>query len=163
MVQATINAFVLTAIFWGREMLLPLFYRCLYIKTLIGQRAETGCVLICSFLNEERFLVCDPYLRAYVEFPLGFAALKTMRWKNLCKKAESRLQEDTANLCQQWIWHGMSLLCFPPFCLCVDDVLMYLFSFFVLKYYFFKIFHERFVRHVTPPLPRETGVGPKNK
>lgn len=43
-VQATRNAFVLAAVFWGRGML---FDRC-----LVGQRAEIGCVLRSSLLKK---------------------------------------------------------------------------------------------------------------
>lgn len=37
LVQALINAFVLIATFWSREVLLSLFYRCLCTEGLIGQ------------------------------------------------------------------------------------------------------------------------------
>lgn len=47
-VQATINAFVLAAVFWGREM----FLACL-TDSLVGQRAEIDCVLSSSLLKED--------------------------------------------------------------------------------------------------------------
>lgn len=55
--QATRNAFVLIAVFWGREILLPWFYRSLCTGSLIGQRAETGCVLISALLKMKDFNV----------------------------------------------------------------------------------------------------------
>lgn len=50
--QATINAFVLAAVLWGRE-LLALFDRCLCTDSLVGQRVEIGCVLNSSLLKKD--------------------------------------------------------------------------------------------------------------
>lgn len=52
-VQETVSAFVLAAVFWGREMLLALFDRCLCTDSLAGQRAEMGCVLISYLLKKD--------------------------------------------------------------------------------------------------------------
>lgn len=71
-VQETRNTFVLIANFWGGEILLLLFYRCLCTAGLIGQSWNRLCANRVPSL--ERFLECDPYLGAHKEFPLGFAA-----------------------------------------------------------------------------------------
>lgn len=52
-VQATTDAFVLAAAVWGREMLLALLERCLCTASLVGQRAEIGCVLNTSLLKKD--------------------------------------------------------------------------------------------------------------
>lgn len=111
-VQAAINAFVLGAVFWDGEMLLALFDR------QPGRTASWNRLCTEQFPSAEG-LECVTHIWGHTwNFLLALQLpFKTMSWKK-CKKAESRFQEDTANLCLQWVWCGMSPLFVFPFCLC---------------------------------------------
>lgn len=115
-VQATINAFVLVAVFWVREMLLPLFDRCLCTDSLIGQRAEIDCVLISSFLKKD-FSVWPIFGGIRGIFSWLCSSLLRPRARRSARRQKADFKRTLLTCaCSEF---GMGCLYFVfPFCLC---------------------------------------------